>query len=216
MVQRSRGILHYFFHNIKNGFFLFFYLSYMYMEYIFKAPPIAKIIFIVLIIIYSVVPVLSVPSAFKEVKWKISGTIIAYVCLSPLLILFLYLLVNTASIEIKINPDYILYAIKNDKISLQTKETEYFIYNYVEISGGNSYKVFALGNSIRQVRFTYRLSSEEIGEIGETGFLKGELKKSFKFSSYGLTLYKKECLRLVRVIMEYTGLKPVLKPDFFN
>ena len=125
---------------------------------------------------------------------------------------------NRISGNAKIRPGYpfMYYTIKNEEVTFRTKETEYFIYNYVEITGGNSYKVFELGSGMQRVRFTYRLSPEEIEEIGETWFVKGEFKKSLRFSSYGLTLFKKECLKLVNVIKKYTGLMPVLKPDFFN
>ncbi|MBN2441944.1 MAG: hypothetical protein JXJ04_11375, partial [Spirochaetales bacterium] len=97
------------------------------MEYVFKTPNITKIVFIVLIIIYAVVPLFTVPFGFKEIKWKILGTLIAYVCLSPFFIIFGILLAKTSSISIKINPDYITYKIKSETINLQTRETEYFI-----------------------------------------------------------------------------------------
>ncbi|MCW8966594.1 MAG: hypothetical protein OQK82_07915 [Candidatus Pacearchaeota archaeon] len=190
------------------------------MEHVFKTPAITKILFTVLIIVYAVVPLVTVPFGFKEIKWKILGVLITYVCLSPFFILFGVLLAKTSSISIKINPDYITYKIKNDTINLQTRETEYFIFDYIYLDNGEVgnqyYQVFEFGNPLQKVRFTYKLESEDLKELGEMEFLKGKFSQSIQFKSYGLTLLKEECKQLINLIKEYTELKPVFKPGFFN
>jgi hypothetical protein len=190
------------------------------MEYTFRSPVTGAVVFIVLIIIYSIVPLVSVPFAFKDIKWKILGTLIAYIALSPFLIIFIVLLVKTSSISITINPDYIIYRIKKDTVTLQTRETEYFIYEYIIVEGGEAgghcYQVFELGNGMQKVRFTYRLSSPEIKELEKEVFEKGKFKKAIQFASYGLTVLKKEKTHLVTLVTRYTGHEPLHKPGFFN
>lgn len=190
------------------------------MEHVFKIPQITKIVFTILIIVYSVIPLAAGPFGFKEIKWKILGTLIIYAGLSPFIIIFAVLLVKTSSIEIRINPGYIVYTIKKETITLQARETEYFIFDYVSIpnstTGAQKYQVFELGNGMQKVRFTYKLSLKEIEELGDVQFIKGKFKKSLLFKSYGLTLLKKECDQLISLIQEYTGLEPAYKPGFFN
>jgi hypothetical protein len=192
----------------------------MRMEHVFGTPRITTTVLIILIIIYSVVPVVWVPFAFKEIKWKILGTFLTYIGLSPFLILFIFILVNISSIQIKINPDYIIYTIKKETTTLQTRETEYFVFDYIYLdnsqAGAQYYQVFELGNGMQKVRFTYKLSSGDLQELKDVHFLKGKFKKSIQFKSYGLTLLKKDCMQLIKLIREYTGLEPSLQPGFFN